>query len=147
MKLKLSFAEAVLVAVLVTGMGVAAWQLLGTGRVSAAGAPQIDVKVPQFSPVAVAGRAAFDANCMRCHGPNGSGTDHGPPLLHGIYNPGHHPDEAFRRAVRNGVQQHHWPFGNMPPQPQVSEEQLAQIVRYVRELQQANGIVYQEHRM
>jgi YHS domain-containing protein len=50
-------------------------------------------------------------------------------------------------AVRRGVPRHHWPFGDMPAQPQVTDDQLAQIVRYVRELQQANGIVYQEHRM
>lgn len=67
--------------------------------------------------------------------------------MHDIYNPGHHADEAFLRAARNGVQQHHWRFGDMPPQPQVSDEQLVQIVRYVRELQQANGIRFKPHRM
>jgi mono/diheme cytochrome c family protein len=49
--------------------------------------------------------------------------------------------------VRHGVRQHHWPFGDMPAQPQVTDEQLAQIIRYVRELQAANGIVYREHRI
>ena len=147
MKWKITIGEAALAAVLVTGLSVGAWQVLRGDNAGARTDPSVDIKLPQFSTAALAGRSAFDANCMQCHGVNGSGTDKGPPLLHGLYNPGHHPDEAFRRAVRNGVQQHHWPFGNMPPQPQVSDEQLAQIVRYVRELQQANGIVYQEHRM
>jgi hypothetical protein len=35
----------------------------------------------------------------------------------------------------------------MPPQPQVSDDQLAAIVRYVRELQEANGILYRQHIM
>jgi cytochrome c551/c552 len=35
----------------------------------------------------------------------------------------------------------------MPPQPQVSDEELAAIIRYVRELQTANGIFYRPHRM
>lgn len=35
----------------------------------------------------------------------------------------------------------------MPPQRQVSEEQTTAIVQYVRELQIANGISYQPHRM
>jgi len=34
-----------------------------------------------------------------------------------------------------------------PPQPQVSDEQLAAVVRYVRELQEANGIFYRPHTM
>jgi hypothetical protein len=35
----------------------------------------------------------------------------------------------------------------MPPQPQVSDEQLKAIVQYVRELQIANGITYRPHSM
>ena len=35
----------------------------------------------------------------------------------------------------------------MPPQPQVSDEDIAAIVRYIRELQEANGIRYRPHRM
>ena len=67
--------------------------------------------------------------------------------LAGHYRPGHHGDAAFAMAVRNGVRQHHWRFGNMPPQPQVSDRELKAIVRYVREMQIANGIRYKPHRM
>lgn len=70
----------------------------------------------------------------------GAGTEQGPPLVHRIYEPGHHADAAFHMAVRAGVRQHHWRFGNMPPQPQVSEAELRTIIRYVREVQRANGI-------
>lgn len=107
----------------------------------------IEVTVPKLSSIASAGKVAFDANCARCHGRNAAGTDQGPPLVHDIYNPGHHGDAAFFSAVRRGVQQHHWPFGNMPAQPHVSDAEIAAIVRYVRELQSANGITYRPHRM
>jgi mono/diheme cytochrome c family protein len=105
------------------------------------------VRTPPLSDVAARGKVAFDANCATCHGANASGTDQGPPLVHDIYNPGHHADGAFFLAAKLGVRQHHWPFGNMPPQPQVTEVQVAEIVRYVRELQIANGITYRPHRM
>lgn len=145
MRLSISLTEWLVAGVVIGGIGIAAWQFLGAG--AAGSAQRTDIRIPEFSPVARAGKVAFDANCARCHGTHGSGTGQGPPLLNEIYNPGHHPDAAFQSAVRRGVGQHHWAFGNMPAQPQVTDEQLAQIVRYVRELQQANGIVYREHRM
>lgn len=108
----------------------------------------LDVKPPQqLSAVAGDGKALFEAECAACHGQAGGGTDKGPPLVHDIYNPGHHADLAFVMAARNGVRAHHWPFGDMPPRPQVTEAQINAIIRYVRELQQANGIVYRPHQM
>ena len=98
-----------------------------------------------LSPAAAVGKAAYNANCASCHGPAGAGTNQGPPLVHIIYNPGHHADGAFFVAARSGVRQHHWRFGNMPPQPQVGEADLRAIVRYVREVQQANGIASERH--
>lgn len=107
----------------------------------------VSVRVPTLSATALAGKEAFDANCAACHGPNGSGTEQGPPLVHDIYNPGHHSDQAFVVAAKRGTRAHHWNLGDMPPQPDVTDEELATIVRYVRELQTANGIYYKQHRM
>ena len=78
---------------------------------------------------------------MECHGPNAAGTKLGPPLIHDIYEPGHHSDQAFYLAAATGVRAHHWPYGDMPAQPQVSEAEVGLIIRYIRELQEANGIV------
>jgi mono/diheme cytochrome c family protein len=110
-------------------------------------AQQVNVKVPSLSETAARGKVAFDVICAPCHGANAAGTDQGPPLVHNIYNPGHHADGAFFLATKLGVRQHHCPFGNMPPQPQVTEDQVAAIVRYVRELQVANGITHRPHRL
>lgn len=107
----------------------------------------VDVTVPQFSAQAKTGETAFVENCAACHGQNAGGSDKGPPLVHNIYNPGHHADAAFFLAAKKGVRRHHWPFGNMPPQPKVKDKQIADIIRYVRELQAANGITYKPHNM
>lgn len=98
------------------------------------------VTVPDLSEKAQAGETVFNANCALCHGPNAAGTGLGPPLVHKIYEPNHHQDFSFRSAVQNGVQAHHWQFGNMPPAPQVAEDDIERIICYVRELQRANGI-------
>ncbi len=98
------------------------------------------VHMPMLSELGRNGMVAFDKNCAQCHGQNGSGSDKGPPLIHRVYHPGHHGDAAVALAVRIGVRQHHWRFGDMPAQPNVTEEQVAAIVRFVREVQIANGI-------
>lgn len=86
------------------------------------------------------GEAKFNANCVACHGKQAAGTDHGPPLVHKVYEPNHHGDPAFQRAVANGVRAHHWEFGNMPKIEGVPPEDVDQIVQYVRWLQRQAGI-------
>ena len=96
--------------------------------------------IPAFSAEAEAGRAVFEENCIACHGKHATGTDRGPPLVHRIYEPNHHGDASFYLAVRNGVRAHHWRFGDMAPVEGVPENEVTTIIRYVRELQRANGI-------
>jgi hypothetical protein len=60
--------------------------------------------------------------------------------VHRVYHSGLHADVAFDLAVRRGVRAHHWSFGDMPPQPELTPTEVASITRYVRELQKANGI-------
>jgi cytochrome c len=140
-----NLAMSAVLAVLAGGLGVFMWQAIGGGGPSAGDA--LAVTVPRLTPAAMEGKKAFDAVCAACHGASGAGSDKGPPLVHNIYNPGHHADAAFYLAARRGVRQHHWRFGDMPPQPQVRDEELLSIVEYVRELQRANGIFWQQHRM
>jgi len=100
----------------------------------------VEVALPELSAEAKIGKKRFEANCMRCHGLNAAGTNKGPPLIHKIYEPGHHSDLSFQRAAKFGVRAHHWPFGNMPPVSGVGEGDVSQIILYVREVQRANGI-------
>ncbi len=106
------------------------------------GDPIQNVNLPdQLSDFASVGKVAFDAKCSACHGANATGLEGlAPPLVHKIYEPGHHSDEAFYVAVQNGVRAHHWKFGNMPPVDGLTRADVKGIVAYIRELQQENGI-------
>ncbi len=86
------------------------------------------------------GKKLYQQNCQQCHGPAAKGSERGPALLDNTYRPAHHANLAFHLAVKNGVRAHHWQFGDMPPQPQVSPEQTAHIVQYIRQLQLDAGI-------
>ena len=100
----------------------------------------VAVTVPELSPTAQAGQAAFGQYCAECHGATAGGTDQGPPLVHRLYVASHHADMAFVMAARQGVRAHHWDFGNMEPVPDVTDEELDALIVYVRELQKANGL-------
>jgi mono/diheme cytochrome c family protein len=126
-----------LAAAVLVGGAVGGWYLTARPRPATTLA---EIVVPAFSPPAQRGLAAFVASCAGCHGEHAAGSDRGPPLVHKIYHPGHHADQAFVLAARNGTRAHHWRFGDMPAQRQVSPSDLDAIIRYVRELQQANGI-------
>jgi len=77
---------------------------------------------------------------MTCHGDRATGTDNGPPLVHGVYEPGHHADAAFQLAVTRGVRAHHWRFGDMAPVEGVSPAEVDRITGFVRWLQRQAGI-------
>ncbi|SET79606.1 c-type cytochrome [Oceanicella actignis] len=128
--------------------GVVIWQASGpsdegsAAKAEVEGAPLAKVRLPQSpSSEAQMGKRAFDARCATCHGENAAGrAGIAPPLVHRIYAPGHHGDLAFLLAAQNGVRAHHWPFGDMPPVADVTPGEVKLIVRYIRELQAANGI-------
>ena len=134
---------AIVLAVVAAGAAV----LIARSGMWSSGTAMVEVRVPALSGLAQAGARAFAQNCAVCHGENAAGGPGGPPLVHPIYNPGHHGDMSFVAAVQRGVRQHHWGFGNMPSQPQITRDQIVAIIRYVRELQVANGIKMQPHRM
>jgi len=86
------------------------------------------------------GEELFHARCAGCHGVEASGTLMGPTFLSKIYVPNHHGDASFHLAVRNGVRAHHHKFGNMPKIPNLNEAEVNEIIRYVRWLQEKEGI-------
>jgi mono/diheme cytochrome c family protein len=85
------------------------------------------------------GAALYAANCASCHGEDLRGTEKGPSHLSIVYEPNHHPDEAFRRAVVQGVRAHHWEFGDMAPIPGLTASQVDAIIGYVRSVQEREG--------
>lgn len=86
------------------------------------------------------GRELYSKNCASCHGLMMNGSLQGPPLNHKVYEPSHHADLAFYRAVKEGARAHHWNFGDMPPQSQVTPTDAAHIIAYVRGRQVRSGI-------
>ncbi len=105
------------------------------------GAAIVAVNMPTLSPAAETGQKLFIAKCALCHGANADGREgKGPPLIHKIYEPGHHGDASFQSAALNGVRSHHWRFGNMPAVSDIKLEEVDLIIAYVREVQRHNGI-------
>jgi len=102
----------------------------------------VEVMLPDtFSDNAKIGKVGFNKKCAACHGVNAAGIEGvAPPLVHKIYEPSHHGDESFQRAVALGVRAHHWPFGDMPAIKGVTRGDVTMINAYIRELQRANGI-------
>ena len=106
------------------------------------GRVMVQVQLPEkLSPLAKRGEGLFHQNCASCHGMNGAGQDGvAPPLIHKIYEPSHHSDVSFQRAMTLGVRAHHWPFGDMPPVVGISQADIAPIIAYIRAVQRKNGI-------
>ncbi|MFW2333986.1 c-type cytochrome [Ilumatobacter sp.] len=85
------------------------------------------------------GAALYQTHCASCHGADLRGSDKGPSHLSIVYEPNHHGDDAFRSAIINGAQQHHWSFGDMAPIPGLDDDQIDAIIDYVRAEQQREG--------
>ncbi|MFC3615842.1 c-type cytochrome [Lutimaribacter marinistellae] len=124
-----------------------AWVLMSTQREVAQpqdteGAAMVEVTLPgSWSEGAGIGQSIFEAKCSSCHGMNAVGKEgYGPPLVHKIYEPSHHADESLQRAVALGVRAHHWGFGDMAPVDGLTRGDVAMVIRYIRDLQRANGI-------
>lgn len=109
---------------------------------AATGDPLVELSLPaDLSANAQLGQRMFETACVECHGQNAAGRSGiAPPLVHIYYEPSHHGDEAFQRAVQYGVNAHHWSFGNMPPVEGLTRGDVQFIVEYIRSLQRENGI-------
>ncbi len=95
---------------------------------------------PVTAPVSdLDGAALYSANCASCHGADLRGTDKGPSHLSIVYEPNHHPDDAFRSAIRNGAAQHHWDFGDVPPIEGLTDDEVEAIIAFVRAEQESEG--------
>ncbi len=105
------------------------------------GDAMVAIQMPPIDGNAAIGQRIFEVSCASCHGVNAVGVEGaGPPLIHKIYEPSHHADEAFQRAVSQGVRSHHWQFGDMPPVEGLTRGDVAMVIAYIREIQRANGI-------
>lgn len=101
---------------------------------------QVPKPSPGLMPNPSVGKTLFEKNCASCHGVDLKGTKLGPSFLHPYYVSSHHGDVAFQLAAKNGVNAHHWKFGNMAPVPSVTPDDVAHITAYVRYQQRRAGM-------
>jgi len=117
--------------------------LLATSCSGSGEAVAADEEVVEATAVPLAadadGRAVYQGRCASCHGADLRGTEKGPSQLSIVYEPNHHGDTSYRSAIRNGVQQHHWDYGDMPAVQDVTDEQIELVIAYIREQQQELG--------
>ncbi len=85
------------------------------------------------------GETVYSQNCASCHGADLEGTDKGPSQLSVVYEPNHHSDDSYRSAIANGVPQHHWPFGDMPPVQGLSADEVEAVIGFIRSEQEQRG--------
>lgn len=88
-----------------------------------------------YKPSIPQGEGGYQSNCMKCHGKKLLGTTKGPSLLDDVYKPSHHADLSFYFAVKNGVRQHHWKFGDMPTIAGLTPQRVSDIISYIRWMQ------------
>src|SRR5438046_6840682 len=81
-----------------------------------------------------AGQRLYDQTCQSCHGPAGQG-DRGPALNSGMFAHGEDDRDLFR-TIRVGV-----PGSQMPPFAGLTDQQIWQLVTYIRGLATATSAV------
>ncbi|MFN3255381.1 MAG: c-type cytochrome [Ilumatobacter sp.] len=94
---------------------------------------------PGSGAAGVTGAELYQANCASCHGADLRGTEQGPSHLSIVYEPNHHGDDAFRSAILNGAQQHHWNFGDMAAIPGLDDDEIDDVIAYIRSEQERQG--------
>ena len=94
------------------------------------GEPIASVLVPdQISELGLLGKNIFELKYQPCHGINAAGRhEMGPPLVHKIYEPSHHSDQSFFRAVALGVKSQHWRFGTMAAVEDLTKSDIQAII-------------------
>mgnify|MGYP006077129643 FL=1 len=101
------------------------------------GAPEATEPAPLVGPGV--GADLYQSNCASCHGADLQGTDKGPSHLSIVYEPNHHGDDAFRSTILHGARQHHWNFGDMAAITGLDNDEIDDIIAYVRSEQERHG--------
>jgi mono/diheme cytochrome c family protein len=76
------------------------------------------------------GAGPYAANCAVCHGDALQGTSRGPTLLDPVSI--ELTDATMRNAIRNGVAETRWQFGDMPANGALRDAQVNEIIAFVR---------------
>ncbi|BCE00778.1 c-type cytochrome [Marinicellulosiphila megalodicopiae] len=69
--------------------------------------------------------------CNACHGEKLEGGLKGPPIIFALYSPSSHSDARLDKSIRQGVKQDHWYFGDMPGYPDMSKQDMKQLINFI----------------
>lgn len=86
-----------------------------------------------------AGEQTYTDFCGACHGRDFEGSVQGPSHLDAVYDPATTTDADFRDAIRNGAERTNYDSGNMPPIRSLDDQQIADVIAYVRSVQEERG--------
>ena len=79
------------------------------------------------------GAAIFNQNCAMCHYPDQTETKIGPGLK-GLFKKDHMPKSGWKVSNDNVRRQLKTPYANMPPFPDMAEDEIQAIISYLRSL-------------
>lgn len=86
-----------------------------------------------------AGEQTYGDFCGACHGRDFEGSVQGPSQLDAVFEPATTTDADFRSAIRNGVEETNYDYGNMPPIRSLDDQRIADVIAYVRSVQEERG--------
>lgn len=86
-----------------------------------------------------AGAQTYTDFCGACHGRDFEGSVQGPSHLDAVYDPATTTDTDFRNAIRNGATETNYDSGDMPPIRSLDDQQIADVIAYVRSVQEERG--------
>jgi len=126
-------------------MGLAALTFVVLTTMTLWGKEKISIKatvtIPELSESGLRGRQVFATACQECHGTDGAGgTRTGPPLIHPMYRENLFPDYVFNKVIREGKREKNWRFGPMAPVKNLTDQQVKDVMVFVRAAQIASGI-------
>lgn len=79
------------------------------------------------------GAAIFNQSCAMCHYPDQTETKVGPGLK-GLYKKDHMAKSGWKVTDENIIRQLKTPYANMPPFPDLTEEEIRAMIAYLRSL-------------
>ena len=84
----------------------------------------------------VAGQKYFHQVCAKCHGPDAAGGSKAPTFLQEKFHPTNFPNGRIAKTILNGSSS-----GAMPSQKnKVNDEQIREIIKYIRYSQREAGV-------
>lgn len=116
-------------------LGSAAVLVTGCGDDDARGAGSTSLEADP-----VAGEQTYQDFCGSCHGRDFEGSVRGPSQLDAVFAPDVTTDEDYRDAIRDGAQEQHYDFGPMPAIGSLDDQEIANVIAYVRQVQQERGL-------